>query len=196
MRLHEYYQNDFQQDLTALFHGIRPPEARIVTLGYDWVDRCTFLARVPLAHRPAFLLCLHFTILVDQAMHAHFLLWYTEFEKLTMYPKFRLGLGHPAYLNPTRILEDPIRCSLVAESDIRALIPEGMSLFVEETDDFSKRHMPQIAASDFFERILSDPDVAPGYHDDSAGNAGRVPLRLVVARELRTAVSKLPKRSA
>jgi hypothetical protein len=195
MRLQDYYHNVFQQDLNALFHGIRPPEARIVTLGYDWVDRCNLLTRVPLAHRPSFLVCLHFTVLVDQAMHAHFLFCYADFEKLTLYPKFRLGLGHPAYLNPIRIFEDPIRCNLVTESDIRALIHEGMFLFAAETDDFFNRHMPQISASDFFNRILADPDVAPGYYDDCADSSESLPLRQVVARELKKVVSELPKRS-
>lgn len=195
MELAEYYRKVFRQDLAALFQGIRPPEARIVTLGYDWVDRCALLTRVPLAQRPPFLLCLHFTILVDQAMHAHFLLWHAEFEKLTMYPKFRLGLGHPVYLNPIRILEDPIRCNLVAKSDIRRLIPEAMRLFVAETDDFFKRHMPQIAASDFFDRILADPEVASRSYDDSDGNSENLPLLQIVASELRKAVSELSNRS-
>ena len=92
MKLRGYYNTSFRQDLATLLQGIRPPEARIVTLGHDWVDRCSLLERIPVDSRPSFLACLYFTVLVDQAMHAHSLGWYAEFEKLTLYPKFRVGL--------------------------------------------------------------------------------------------------------
>jgi hypothetical protein len=133
---------------------------------------------------------------VDQAMNAHFLFCYTEFEKLTMYLKFRLGLGHPAYLNPLRILEDPIRCNLVAADDIRPLIPESMRLFAAETDDFFKRHLPQIATKDFFERVFADRDVVPDSFDDNTASSESLTLRQLVARELKLAVSELHDRSA
>ena len=194
MNLRDYYHTIFRQDLDALFHGIRPPEARIVTLGYDWVAQCSLLERVPQAQRPDFLLSLHFSILVDQAMHTHFLFCYNEFEQLTMYPKFRLGLGHPAYLNPIRILEDPIRCNLVAADDIRIRIPESMRLFATETDDFFTRHLPQIATLDFFDRIFADRDVVPFSSGDELSKPENLSLQQLVARELRLAVSELGKR--
>ena len=195
MRLHQYYHQHFREDLQALFRNVPEHEARIIALGYNWIDGCTFLNRVEPVKRSAFLSCLHFTVLADQAMHAHFLFCYDNFEKLTLYPKFRLGLGHPAYLNPIRIFEDPIRCNLVTESDVRKIIPEGMSLFIAETDDFFKEHMPQIATSEFFNRILADPDVSAGFFDASADSSEKLSLRQFVASELKNAVSQLPGRS-
>lgn len=189
MKLRDYYNISFRHDLAALLQGIRPPEARIVTLGHDWVSNCSLLARIPVETRPSFLACLHFTVLVDQAMHAHFLLSYADFEKLTMYPKFRVGLGHPAYLNPIRIFEDPIRCNLVAAAEIRLLIPEAMQVFVAETVDFFNKHMPQIAAGGFFARILADPEVAPQHESDMKPE--NLPLSHLVASELRKAVRAL-----
>lgn len=187
MNLRVYYNSGFSQDLATLLQGIRPPEARIVTLGHDWVNRCSLLERIPPERRPSFLACLHLTVLVDQVMHSHFAACYAEFEQLTMYPKFRVGLGHPAYLNPIRIFEDPIRCSLVAASDIRALAPEAMQVFVTETVDFFTKHMPQVAVVDFFARLLADPEVAP-QHRESEVTPDNLPLSQLVAQELKKAV--------
>lgn len=189
MKLREYYHACFRQDIAALLHGINPPEARIVTLGFDWVDRCALLTRVSSDHRPSFLVCLYFTILTDQAMDYHYSFLYPQFERLTMYPKFRVGLGHPAYLNPIRVLEDPIRCNQVAESEIRKLIPESMRLFVEETNDFFKRHVSELTATDFFDCLLTDPDIAAGWFADRTDNSDNLSLKRFAARELGTAIS-------
>jgi hypothetical protein len=193
MKLRNYYHANFRDDLAALLHGINLPEARIVTLGYDWVDHCALLTRVSVEHRPSFLVCLHFTILADQVMDYHFSFLYPEFERLTMYPKFRLGLGHPAYLNPIRILEDPIRCNLVTASEIRNLIPDSMRLFVAETVDFFKRQITEITVADFFNRVLADPDIAAEWIADRAVNPDNLSLKKFVAVELGKVVSEIPK---
>ena len=123
-------------------------------------------------------------------MDYHFSHSYAEFERLTMYPKFRVGLGHPAYLNPIRIFEEPIRCNFVSESDIRRIIPESMQLFVEETEDFFKRHLKQISAGTFFNFILTDPDVGAGWVDNKNVDAEALTLKRLVARELGKSVTE------
>jgi len=122
----------------------------------------TLLADVPADHRPQFLACLYFTVLVDQAMHTHFYFESRRFEELTRYPKFRVGLGHPAHLNPVLIFETPIHHGFVSQGAIREIIPEMMKLFVDETASFFREHMPQIRKKDFFDRILANPDVNGG----------------------------------
>ena len=193
MSLHQYYHQHFRQDLQSLFHNIPAPEARIVALGYNWIEGCSFLKRVDPDSQPAFLVCLHFTVLMDQSMHSHFRFNYGEFEKLTLYPKFRLGLGHPAYLNPVRILEEPIARQLVEESAVRSLVAESMQLFVRETDDFFTHHLPAISAIDFFGRVLDDPEVAMKHVDDNGDDLGKLSLWQLVAHELGKAVSEILK---
>jgi hypothetical protein len=188
MSIRDYYLSEFRRDIETVTRGMTYPEA-CVMLGLNWMHECSLLPRVTESRRPFFLVCLYFTVLVDQAMHSHFGQWHHEFERLTLYPKFRVGLGHPAHLNPIFVFTVPIERKLVLESDIRALIPDGMSLFVDETDDFFRHHMPQITASQFFERLLADPDVASFYRGEAQADVAAVPLQQFVAHHLRKAVS-------
>ncbi len=163
MKLKEYYHQKFRSDLVLLFRGFEPQEHSIIlAAGHIWTHGCSELAQVPAERRPQFLACLYFTILVDQAMHTHFYFESRRFEELTRYPKFRVGLGHPAHLNPILVFEIPIERQLVSADAVQEIIPEMMDLFVFETVSFFRDHMPEINAQDFFHRLLADPDVNGG----------------------------------
>ena len=157
---------------------------------------CTLLPRVPADHRAHFLACLYFTVLVDQAMHTHFYFESRRFEELTQYPKFHVGLGHPAHLNPILVFEVPIHLHLVAADAIRQVIPEAMTLFVGETASFFREHMPEIRAQDFFARLLADPDINGGRQWAFAVVADGKPamkpasLHQLLAYELSSAIAK------
>jgi hypothetical protein len=105
-----------------------------------------------------FLICLYFTVLVDQAMHCHFHHDYPIFESLTRYPKFCYGLAQ-FHLNPRGILSSPIDQGLVSNEEVGGLLQGGMELFVDEVIDFLQTHMPQISPERFFNKLLKDPDV-------------------------------------
>lgn len=192
MSLKEYYNETFQSDLVSLLRGFPPAEARIFYLGQTWMQGCTLLPRVPTERRPQFLGCLYFTVLVDQAMHTYFPFEHRRFEELTLYPKFRVGLGHPAYLKPVLVFEVPIQRGLVLEEEIRQVIPEAMRLFVDETVSFFRDHMPEIRAQDFFDRLLGDPDVVGGQQRavavDAAGEKP-APFHNLLMNELSKAIS-------
>ena len=127
--------------------------------GHAWRHNCTRQLRsVPVEQREAFLICLYFTVLVDQAMHCHFRDCYTAFEELTKYPKFCHGLGQ-FHLDPRGILSAPIEAGRLNGDRLRRLLPDGMTLFVKETDSFLKTHMPHITTDEFFGKLLHDPDV-------------------------------------
>ena len=192
MKLKEYYDNSFRADTALLLNGIPPPEARIVALGMTWMNGCTLLPRISVERRPQFLACLYFTVLVDQAMHTHFLFEHRRFEELTQYPKFRVGLGHPAYLNPALVFEVPIQRGLLDEADVRQIIPDAMRLLVDETVSFFKEHMPHVAAQNFFERLMTDPDVTEHRQPtivEHDGGTKPVTLRHLIAIELNKAVT-------
>lgn len=200
MTLKEYYYRTFPSDLALLFRGFAPQEhAGILALGHIWTHSCTLLLQVPAAHRPQFLACLYFTVLVDQGVHTHFCSESRRFEDLTRYPKFRVGLGHPAHLNPVMIFETPIHRGLVAEDAVRRVIPEAMTLFVDETFSFFRDHMPQIQGQDFFDRLLADPDVGSGKQwtqaevSDCNSTNKYESLRQLLPRELSRAISQIPK---
>ena len=199
MMLKEYYYQTFPSDLALLFRGFDPHEhAGILALGYIWMYRdCAQLSQVPADHRSPFLACLYFTVLVDQAMHTHFGCESQRFEELTRYPKFRVGLGHPAHMNPVLILDKPIHHGFVTADAVREVIPEAMTLFVDETASFFRDHMPQIGAQDFFDRILGDPDINGGRQWAFAVVADGKPamkpatLHQLLSHELSRAVSEL-----
>ncbi len=192
MTLKEYYYDQFRSDLALLLRGFEPREhARILGVGHIWAhDRCTQLSQVPADHRARFLACLYFTVLVDQAMHTHFYFESSRFEELTQYPKFRVGLGHALHMNPASILSVPIQQGLVSEDAVCQIIPKAMTLFVDETALFFRDHMPQIRASDFFERLLADPDVGGGSRWTLA-DARPTSLYQLVGYELSRASSEL-----
>ncbi len=191
--LRDYYHDQFRADLASLLRGFPPPEARIVALGHDWTGGCTLLPRIEPKSRAPFLTCLYFTVLVDQAMHSHSLFEHRRFEELTQYPKFRVGLGHPAYLNPALILETPVRLNHVAETEIRRIVPEGMGLFVAEMQSFFRDHMPQVDVPTFFRNLLEDPEVGGGLIASAKfqPNPDSMPLRELLATELRRAIAAI-----
>ena len=84
MTLKDYYNQTFRTDIALLFRGFEPQEhAGILAAGHIWTHGCSELSQVPADHRPQFLACLYFTILVDQAMHTHFYFESRRFEELT-----------------------------------------------------------------------------------------------------------------
>ena len=152
--IEDYYHNTFRTDIAAFFRGSRLPY-----FGHAWSSNCRDqINKVTADNRPAFLVCLYSTVLVDQAMHAHFRQHYREFSDLTKYPKFCHGLGQ-FHHNPRAILSVPVDQGIVATQDVKDLLPAGMTLLVYEVVDFFKKHMPQIDPSDFFSALVFDPDV-------------------------------------
>ena len=121
-------------------------------------ERQDDLGRVPSNRRARFLICLYFTVLVDQAMYEHYPGQYSAFEKLTRYPKYCHGLSQFQF-NPRGILAIPVARGVVAKEEVAALLPEGMNLFVDEVVDFLPRYLPEISPEDFFRKLLMDPDV-------------------------------------
>jgi hypothetical protein len=153
MNLRDYYLNDFRADLANFM-----PDSRLPYFGHSWEYDCPNLDRIPPDRHPAFLICLYFTVLVDQGMHTHFRPFYEKFESLTRYPKYCRGLGQ-YHKNPRGILLYPVERGFVAQEKLEGLLKDGMELFVEEVDDFCRNHMPEINPKDFFEKLLYDPDV-------------------------------------
>ena len=152
--MEDYYHNNFRTDLEAFFAG-----SRALYFGHAWSQNCgQQISKVPANNRPAFLICLYFTVLVDQAMHAHFRQHYREFADLTKYPKFCHGLGQ-FHHNPRDILSAPVDQGIVVTQDVKDLLPAGMTILVDEVVDFFKKHMPQIDPSNFFSALVFDPDV-------------------------------------
>ena len=150
----DYYHDTFRIDLEVFFEGSRVPY-----FGHAWSHNCGHqISKVPVDNRPAFLICLYFTVLVDQAMHFHFREHYQEFASLTKYPKFCHGLSQ-FHHNPRGILLAPIEQGVIPDQDVKNLIPAGMTLFVDEVVDFLQSHMPQIQPTTFFQALLYDPDV-------------------------------------
>jgi hypothetical protein len=150
----DYYRNDFRADLLKFLGSSQVPY-----FGHAWTHNCREqLAGIPAERRAPFLICLYFTVLVDQAMHAHFRSTYARFEGLTRYPKFCHGLSQFQH-NPRAILTTPVEQGVVPAREVLDLLPPGMALFVSEVIEFLRDHMPDISPAVFFDRLLNDPDV-------------------------------------
>ena len=151
--MREYYQQHFRSDLQRFM-----PRSDLPYFGHGWEYACPGLENVAPERRAKCLVCLYFTVLVDQAVYTHFPALYPKFEELTRYPKFCHGLGQ-FQKNPRDLLDLPVDRGLVTGASLAEVIPEGMNLFVDEVIDFSARHLPELEPIVFFQRLLDDPDV-------------------------------------
>lgn len=154
MVMQDYYLNHFRTDMGLFFAG-----ATVPYFGHAWRHNCRdWVSRIPELRRPEFIICLFFTVLVDQAMHCHFRQVYSRFESLTRYPKFCHGLGQFQF-SPYGILDEPHEQNLVDSERLLTLMGEGMRLFVNEVISFFRDHMPEITPQDFFRELIWDRDV-------------------------------------
>ncbi len=153
MDIQSYYQSEFRLDVSRFFAGRTVPY-----FGHNWRFDCSDLDRISCDARPAFLVCLYFTVLADQAMHCHFRQHYCQFEALTRYPKFCRGLGQ-FHLNPRGVLEYPVEQDRVNYDSLIAVLDDGLALFVSEVVNFFRGYMPQVDASSFLRELVYDPAV-------------------------------------
>lgn len=153
MMIQEYYNQKFREDLVEFI-----PDKRLPYFGHSWSHDCGGLNKIPFSSRPSFLICLYFTVLVDQAMHDHYHPYYKQFESLTRYPKFCRGLGQ-FQKNPREILSVPVEKGIVNQHQIEKILPDGMELFVNEVFDFFQKYMEHINPNDFFGKLIYDKDV-------------------------------------
>lgn len=153
MEIRTYYHENFRGHLEHMMGG-RP----VPYFGQNWRFDCDELKVVPPNDRAAFLICLYFTVLVDQAMHCYYRPYYARFEELTRYPKFCHGLLTINH-NPRGILNLPVKHGLVQATDIVEALPDGMRLFVQEVNSFFRDYLPHLEVHNFFQKLRTDPDV-------------------------------------
>jgi hypothetical protein len=134
------------------------PDSSVPYFGHSWGSDCRGLNKIPKESRPNFLICLYFTVLIDQAMYTYYHLDYKHFAKLTQYPKFCHGLGQ-FQKNPREILRVPVQKGMADKSAMEKELPPGMELFVDEVVDFFKNHMTNIDSTEFFDKLIYDSDV-------------------------------------
>ncbi len=191
LEMREYYGSQFRADL-ATFMGA----SAVPYFGHAWSRTCAAqLALVPAERRPSFLICLYFTVLVDQAMYTHFPDRYAAFQALTRYPKFCHGLSQFQH-NPRAILATPVDQGLVDAEEIRTALSSGMTLFVDEVIDFFSDHMPDVTATVFFDALLTDPDVQIPEILVMVDPTLKADVVVLAYRELRAAVRRAPKQRA
>jgi len=126
MSIRDYYHRTFASDVSALVgEGVPFGDDVRHYFGHTWGIDCRGLDRVPKERQPDFLVCMYFTILVDQAIYTHYQGNYETFRRLTRYPKFCFGLGQ-FNLNPCGILSAPITQNLVEAAAVETLYMMGI----------------------------------------------------------------------
>jgi hypothetical protein len=151
--MRDYYHNNFYADLRRFM-----PRADLPYFVHSWEIDCAGLEQVPAERRPEFLVCLYFTVLLDQAIRSYFPQLHSKFEALTHSPKFCHGAGQ-FQKNPRLILDVQVDRNLVTREALAQAIPKGMELFVDEIINLSTHHMAEIKPDIFFEKLLHDSDV-------------------------------------
>lgn len=151
--IRDYYHNQFRADLATFM-----PDARVPYFGHSWASDCRDLNKISIESRPDFLICLYFTVLVDQAMYTHYRSDYERFAQLTQYPKFCHGLGQ-FQKNPPALLLVPVQKGMVNKDLMPKGLSAGMELFIDEVLDFFQNYMRHINPAEFFDKLLYDSDV-------------------------------------
>jgi hypothetical protein len=151
--IRDYYHNKFRNDLATFM-----PDTRVPYFGHSWAYDCGNLNKIPKELRPEFLICLYFTVLVDQAMYTHFRSEYDRFAQLTQYPKYCHGLSQ-FQKNPRELLLVPVQKGMVDKDKMEKELSAGMDLFIDEVIEFFQKYMTHIDSADFFDKLLYDPDV-------------------------------------
>lgn len=153
MTIQDYYGQTFSEDLQGFM-----PNSRVPYFGHNWPSQCQDLEKVTTKNRAGFIVCLYFTVLIDQAMYTYFNSHYGRFAALTKYPKFCFGLGQ-FQKNPRLLLSGPIECGMVSKAKLLPLLKPGMELFVDEVIDFFSGQMADLSAAELFQKLVYDPDV-------------------------------------
>ncbi len=151
--IRDYYHKQFRADLALFMQDTRVPY-----FGHSWAYDCGNLNKIRRESKPEFLICLYFTILIDQAMYTHYRSDYDRFAQLTQYPKFCHGLGQ-FQKNPRELLLVPVQKGMVNKEKLENELSDGMELFIDEVIDFFQNYMPYIDPANFFEKVIYDPDV-------------------------------------
>jgi len=151
--IRDYYRNQFRTDLATFM-----PDANAPYFGHSWASDCRNLDKIPVESRPYYLICLYFTVLVDQAMYTHYRADYEHFARLTQYPKFCHGLGQ-FQKNPRELLLVPVQKGIVNKDTMEKELSAGMELFIDEVVDFFQNYMTHMNPAEFFDKLIYDSDV-------------------------------------
>ncbi|MBN1365906.1 MAG: hypothetical protein JW976_13945 [Syntrophaceae bacterium] len=162
----DYYHRQFRADLSLFM-----PDTRVPYFGHSWAYDCGNLNKIQSESRAEFLICLYFTVLVDQAMYTYYKSDYDRFAQLTLYPKFCHGLGQ-FQKNPRELLLIPVQKGMVDKGRMENKLSEGMELFIDEVVDLFQKYMSHIDPAAFFERLIYDKDV-------------QIPLLIVILPEMK-----------
>lgn len=90
----QYYKNDFQTDIFKFLQAL-PDKTKFhyskseITIQYfTLTPNYDFLDTISTEKQPYFFIALFWTVLIDQVVYTHFKKYYSNFQRLTLYPKF------------------------------------------------------------------------------------------------------------
>jgi hypothetical protein len=114
------------------------------------------LSHIPAAQRMLFIYALAFNTLIDQVMYAHFSTDYPAFQKITLYPKFELGLTN-INVNPWSIAEKGW------EGGGLPTFEKFSEFFIQDIKDFFGKHKFSEATWEKVKKSMTaDPDIDKG----------------------------------
>lgn len=182
MSIKSYYHERFASHLSKMVVRHSPGHPGYVT-HYEIENPQRGVRSLSIEDRPYFVLCLFFTVLIDQAMYAYGPGGHNSFKTLTKYPTW--GVLGGANSNPWGVIGVALCNKLVKEPAILNIADEAMQLFVDEVEDYFRKYLPQDSAKEFLAHMQADPDFSTAFVL-RAGEAG-----MALYNGFVTAVSKL-----
>jgi len=168
MTIKKYYHDRFASHLSKMVVCYSQGHPGHVT-HYELENPQVGVLSLPAADRAYFIVCLFFTVLVDQAMYSYGPEGHTSFKTLAKYPTW--GVLGGANSNPWGVIGVALNNKLVKEAALIGIADEAMQLFVDELEDYFKKYLPKDSIKEFLAHMQEDSDFSTGLFL-RAGEAG------------------------
>lgn len=164
MSIERYFNSNFQIDVAKLqfkqvpqvLKDILHDQDLVLFGGKNWSSVQEDLTLIEPDHRALFVLCLLSLVATDQCMQTYFKPHYAHWRAQTAYPKFgwsRFGLYNE---NPLKLLSVPEACGLLDAAQVCKLMPEFVSFYRQQIQEYARAHCPSLSAEYFFEKLAHD----------------------------------------
>jgi hypothetical protein len=158
----EYFYKQFPRDL-AKFDMSKPndvlaaaTEPAVFFGGPDWENVRRDLAKVSKGNREKCVLSLFMVTITEQVIYTYHRTSYATWRSRTGFPKFGwsgYGFHHE---NPFILLQRPVDAGVVTAEQLCPLMPKFTRFYLQATEDYLKRHLPQIKMAKFLRGLMRD----------------------------------------
>ena len=156
----QYFYKQFPSDLALIdvkkANELLAPEPAVFFGGESWENVTRDLTRVSECNREKCVLSLFMVTITEQVIYTYHRASYPAWRSRTGFPKFGwsgYGFHHG---NPFILLQRPVDAEVVTAEQLCGLMPEFTRFYLQATEDYLRRHLPQIEMGLFLRGLMGD----------------------------------------